>query len=204
MWAPAQAPTSRATGQSRPSNRQRRCAPNAPRLPPAVDAVAEELPFEDSSFEASMAIFTVHQWQDLDAGLAELRRVTAGPVVILTCDPAADRFCLNEYAPEVISAMTRRNPPIRLLTEALGARSGARPVPIPLDCTDGFCEAYYGRPEGLCSTRALGRPARRGASLTTVSSPGSRVVSLPTWSPVDGTRGTESCGPCPSSMVLFV
>jgi ubiquinone/menaquinone biosynthesis C-methylase UbiE len=71
-----------------------------PELPTAVDATAEVLPFEDCSFEASMAIFTVHQWRDLDVGLTELRRVTTGPVVILTFDPdAANRFWLNDYAP---------------------------------------------------------------------------------------------------------
>jgi SAM-dependent methyltransferase len=121
-----------------------------PELPVAVDAVAEALPFEDGYFEASMATFTAHQWQDLDAGLAEMRRVTRGPVVILACDRSAvDQFWLNEYAPEVISTMVRRDPPIRRLTDALGTRSEVSPVPIPLDCTDGFCEAYYGRPEGL-------------------------------------------------------
>lgn len=31
-------------------------------LPPALDAVAEKLPFADDSFEASMTTFSVHQW----------------------------------------------------------------------------------------------------------------------------------------------
>lgn len=141
-------PRDRALTAVEPSETMRARRP--PELPAAVDATAEALPFEDDSFEASMAISTVHQWRDLDAGLAELRRVTMGPVVVLTFDPdAANRFWLNEYAPEVISAMTRRDPPMGRLVEALGARSEMRPVPIPLDCTDGFCEAYYGRPEGL-------------------------------------------------------
>jgi hypothetical protein len=33
-------------------------------LPLAIDAVAEQLPFEKNSFDASMATFTVHQWPD--------------------------------------------------------------------------------------------------------------------------------------------
>src|SRR4051812_41804637 len=53
-------------------------------LPPAINAVAEHLPFAAGTFEASMATVTVHQWSDLAAGLAEMRRVTRGPVVILT------------------------------------------------------------------------------------------------------------------------
>lgn len=55
----------------------------------------------------------------------------------------------QEYTPEVNSTMTRRDLPIRRLADALGARSEVRCVPIPRDCTEGFCEAYYGRPEKL-------------------------------------------------------
>jgi len=139
-------PRDRALTAVEPSEAMRARRP--PGLPVAVNATAEALPFEDASFEASMAIFTVHQWRDLDAGLAELRRVTTGPAVVMTFDPdAANRFWLNEYAPEVISTMARRDPPIRRLADALGTRSEVRRVPIPRECTDGFCEAYYGRPE---------------------------------------------------------
>lgn len=48
-----------------------------------------------------MATFTVHQWPDLAAGLAEVRRVTRGPVLLLTCDPAAlEASWLMRYAPK--------------------------------------------------------------------------------------------------------
>ena len=70
---------------------------------PAVDAVAEALPFDDDSFDAAMAMITVHQWSDLERGLAELRRVARGPVVILTFDPDAMLdFWLADYVPEVL------------------------------------------------------------------------------------------------------
>src|SRR4030095_16595326 len=72
-------------------------------LAPAIDAVAEHLPLDAQSVDASMALVTVHQWRDLAAGLAELRRITRGPIVVLTGDGAAlDRFWLAEYAPEMI------------------------------------------------------------------------------------------------------
>lgn len=119
-------------------------------LPAAVDAVAEALPFADGSFEASMATFTVHQWPDLEAGLAEMRRVTRGPVLILTCDPAAlDRSWLAAYAPDMIAVEARRYPTMAAVVEGLGGAARIVPVPIPLHCTDGFSEAYYGRPERL-------------------------------------------------------
>jgi len=119
-------------------------------LPPALDAVAEHLPFESGGFDASMATFTVHQWRDLEAGLQEMRRVSRGPVVILTCDPnELDRFWLELYAPVAIAVEARRYPPIERIVRALGGGTEVLPVPIPLDCSDGFGEAYYGRPEAL-------------------------------------------------------
>jgi hypothetical protein len=118
-------------------------------LSAAIDAVAERLPFPERHFDAAMATFTVHQWSDLRAGLCEMRRVTSGPIVILTCDPAArHRFWLNAYAPEVIAVEARRYPAIELIARTLGGGE-VLSVPIPLDCRDGFNEAYYGRPERL-------------------------------------------------------
>jgi hypothetical protein len=118
--------------------------------PAAIDATAEKLPFETRSFDASMATFSVHQWSDLEAGLGEMRRVTCGPVVILSCDPSAlDRFWLHAYAPEVTAIEAARYPPVARVVAGLGGRASILSVPIPLDCSDGFNEAYYGRPERL-------------------------------------------------------
>jgi SAM-dependent methyltransferase len=117
---------------------------------PAMDATAESLPFEDASFDAGMATFSVHQWSDVDAGLAELRRVTRGPVAILSADPAlVENFWLTDYAPEVMATEASRYPPIDRIALALGGHVEVVVVPIPFDCVDGFNQAYYGRPEAL-------------------------------------------------------
>jgi SAM-dependent methyltransferase len=119
-------------------------AMRAQRATPAVDATAESLPFDDDSFDAAMAMVTIHQWSDVDRGLHELRRVTRGPVVFLTFDgDAVPRFWLNDYAPDVLALEASRYPPLELL----GGR--VVEVPIPFDCRDGFAEAFYGRPEAL-------------------------------------------------------
>lgn len=124
-------------------------------LTPAIDAVAEDLPFEDATFDASMAIVTVHQWSDLEKGLAEMRRVTRGNVVLLVCDPElmAD-YWLNDYIPEVRDVEASRFPPIERIRIALGGEVEVLPVPVPLDCRDGFNEAYYGRPEMFLNEKA--------------------------------------------------
>jgi SAM-dependent methyltransferase len=124
-------------------------------LVPAIDGVAEKLPFADRQFDASMGTYTVHQWADVRAGLREMRRVTRGPVVLLTCDPReVGSFWLNEYAAEVLSTEARRYPSIELIADALGGSVEVNPVLIPFDCKDGFNEAYYGRPECLLDADA--------------------------------------------------
>jgi SAM-dependent methyltransferase len=151
-------PTDRVVTPVEPSASMRAQRPAG--LAAAVDATAEDLPFADGTFDAAMTTFSVHQWGDLRAGLREVRRVTRGPVVILTCDPGLlRRFWLSEYAPEVIDTEARRYPTVEALSEGLGGPVSGIAVPVPLDCTDGFNEAYYGRPEML-----LDPAARRSCS----------------------------------------
>ncbi|WP_210603756.1 SAM-dependent methyltransferase [Brevibacterium oceani] len=104
----------------------------------------------EPAFAAAMTTFSVHQWRDLEAGLAELRRVACGPVVIMTCDPdLLERFWLTDYAPEAISTEARRYPSIERIAVGLGGTVDVSRLPIPLNCVDGFSEAYFGRPEML-------------------------------------------------------
>ncbi|MDR6572023.1 SAM-dependent methyltransferase [Curtobacterium sp. 320] len=117
----------------------------------AVDATAEDLPFADDTFDAAMTTFSVHEWGDLERGLVELRRVTRGPIVILTCDPdRVEDFWLAEYAAEVMATEARRYPALARIPAALAddAVTTTR-LPIPFTCVDGFSEAYYARPERL-------------------------------------------------------
>jgi SAM-dependent methyltransferase len=116
----------------------------------ALDAVAERLPFDENTFDAAMATVTIHQWSDPDQGLRELRRVSRGPVVILTFDgDALDEFWLARYAPEMIEAERRRYPKVDHVQQVLGGTSSVSVVPIPYGCLDGFTEAFYARPEAF-------------------------------------------------------
>ncbi|GAA1540148.1 class I SAM-dependent methyltransferase [Brevibacterium picturae] len=115
---------------------------------PAIDASAESLPFADGSFDAALSTFSIHQWQNLEAGLCEMRRVSRGPVVIMTCDPVqVEKFWLRDYAPEVIETEARRYPSLERIQACLGGTVEIETLPIPLACADGFAEAYFGRPE---------------------------------------------------------
>jgi SAM-dependent methyltransferase len=119
-------------------------------LAPAIDGVAENLPLDDQSFDATMALVTVHQWPDLDKGLRELRRVTRGPIVVLTFDPdALDRYWMADYAPEMLAVERRRFPTTAALVKGLGGACEVHVLQIPNDCVDGFSEAFFARPEAF-------------------------------------------------------
>lgn len=146
-------PTDREVTAVEPSATMR--ARRSSHLAAAVDAFAERLPFGNGVFDAAMGTFTVHQWAELASGLAEVRRVTRGPVALLTCDPALLKsYWLHEYAPEVINTEASRYPSMAALAAGLGGEVTVTPVPIPFDCCDGFNDAYYGRPEMLLDPQA--------------------------------------------------
>lgn len=133
------------------------------RLPdaaPCLAGAAEKLPFDDQSFDAAMAVCTVHHWQDPIAGLRELRRVARRVVVFLfdTSDPR--QFWLaRDYLPEFAALRACRVlASLPELAGAVGART--EPVLIPWDCADGFFEAYWRRPEAY-----LDENVRRGVSV---------------------------------------
>jgi SAM-dependent methyltransferase len=117
---------------------------------PVVAAAAEHLPFADRSVDAAMAMVTIHQWPQLDRGLSEMRRVVRGLIVILTFDPVAlQQFWLSDYWPELLASEARRFPSVDRVTGSMHSEVRVSSVPVPLDCTDGFLEAYYGRPESF-------------------------------------------------------
>ena len=115
---------------------------------PAVRGAAEQLPFEDRSFDAAMAILTIHHWRDAALGIAEMRRTTDGPIVILTWDAEhfADTFWLvGEYLPEVAMHELPLTT-LRRVRDLLGP-CRVESVLVPHDCRDGFFAAYWRRPE---------------------------------------------------------
>ena len=116
-----------------------------------IQASADCLPFDDDAFDASMAILTVHHWPDKEVGLKEMRRVTRGPIVLLTFDPS-HRPWLTDYLPELISLDETQMPAISDYARWLGPVR-LTPVLIPHDCRDGFLYAYWRRPPAYLDAR---------------------------------------------------
>jgi SAM-dependent methyltransferase len=117
---------------------------------PVVRAYAEALPFPGGSFDAAMAIWTVHHWTDWQAGVREMKRVSRDRVIIATWDSAyRDEFWFTrEYLPEAAAVDAANFPALGDLVGLL-ASAEVRPIPIPRDCTDGFMAAFWARPSAF-------------------------------------------------------
>lgn len=115
---------------------------------PAVLASAERLPFPDDSFDAAMAIITLHHWNDVDAGLREMRRVARRRIVIVTFDPAleADLWIARDYIREHVIQTFSSLPPISRVLEPF-PEAQVRPLLIPNDCSDRMFATLWARPE---------------------------------------------------------
>ena len=120
-----------------------------PRSAPAVQAVAEALPFGDAAFDAALAVLTTHHWSDARQGLAEMARVSRRQVVLTwDQDYTAEHFwLLKDYLPEA----AERERDLAALTTVTQVWPDAEvlAVPVPHDCTDGFFAAYWRRPEAF-------------------------------------------------------
>jgi SAM-dependent methyltransferase len=113
-----------------------------------VRASAMNLPFRDSEFDAALAILTIHHWPNQRAGLMEMARVAKRCVLLTWEEPTASPSWLTrDYFPEILAYDRTVFPPVSSFYGRLLKNVTVRPIQIPHDCTDGFLEAYWRRPE---------------------------------------------------------
>ena len=113
---------------------------------------AEDLPFDDDTFDASMAVLTIHHWNDKAKGVYEMRRITRGPVVFLTFDPQHQNYWLADYFPELVKLDEVIMPRLSDFGMWLGPVE-IKPVLVPHDCSDGFLGGYWRRPAAYLDPR---------------------------------------------------
>ncbi len=132
---------------------------------PVVRAVAEALPVRACGADAAMALWTIHHWADPARGLAELRRVARTVVVVAPSVRLNELWLSSEYFPAMGRARRPDIQPERI-AEALGGNARIEPLLVPRDCTDGFGEAFWARPEAYLDPRV-----RAGMSAFTLLTP---------------------------------
>ena len=115
-------------------------------------ASAENLPFKSNSFDAALAILTIHHWNDWQKGLQEALRVARKKIVLFSWIGMPERFWLFDYFPEIEHIDKKLFPSVEQLSTVLGSVD-VKTVPIPVDCTDGFLCAYWARPENYLNSR---------------------------------------------------
>lgn len=114
---------------------------------PCALARAEALPVAGGAVDTSLAVLTVHHWDDPAVGLAEMRRISRRQVVV-TWDPemfATEFWLVRDYLPEI----ARRERGLATLSAVVAGlhRPTVEPLLVPADCTDGFLGAHWRRPE---------------------------------------------------------
>ena len=123
-------------------------AQRPPGAAPAIQGVAESLPLGENCVDAAMGIFTMQHWSDVDRGLGEMLRVARARIVLLTLDveAMAGMWLVRDYMPEIVEHDRLAFPSIERL-EAVLPEPRIETIPVPADCTDGFCIALWSRPE---------------------------------------------------------
>jgi SAM-dependent methyltransferase len=129
---------------------------------PAIRACAGALPLRDASVDAAMAVLTVHHWDaEQERGVQELRRVSRGPVAILTFDPqvSGQMWLMADYLPEVAELDRRIFPAITQLQAWLGGHTRVEVLDLARDTPDWMLGSFWAHPE-----RVLDAEARAGTS----------------------------------------
>lgn len=114
---------------------------------PAIRASGTELPLATGSFEAAMAILTLHHWGDWRRGLDELARVAPRRVIVtIDFEVHAHFWLLADYLPEVAEAERRLRPSPADIAAVLSVTQTIE-LPLPPDLADGVLGSCWRRPE---------------------------------------------------------
>ncbi len=113
---------------------------------PVVQSFAEFLPFADNSFDAALAMFTIHHWTDRNAGIRELGRVSRRQVALVYDSSMTRSFWLAKYFDALAVEPAVANPSALWIDGHLQLIE-ERVMTVPANCTDGFAGCYWNRPE---------------------------------------------------------
>lgn len=114
---------------------------------PAIQGVAEALPFADDTFDVAMGVLTMHHWTDPVRGLTELARVAPRQVLTVYEPAPAHDLWLVDYFPMVRTSDLEVNAPTPEFVGQTLAVTDVQTLWVPRECREGFAGAYWARPE---------------------------------------------------------
>jgi ubiquinone/menaquinone biosynthesis C-methylase UbiE len=118
-----------------------------------ITASAEQIPLADNVVDAAMIVLALHHFDDLDAGLREIRRITkSGKIVIFAFEQAkiAD-FWLTDYFPYFIQDTLATFPSTQQIANLIRQISDREttivPFLLPNNLSDLFAASGWSKPE---------------------------------------------------------
>ncbi|CAM3277678.1 Putative methyltransferase [Flavobacterium longum] len=125
-----------------------------------ISGAAEAIPFPPDTFLGAIATLTIHHWNALEKGFAEISRVLKpkGRWVVFTSWPAQMKgYWLNHYFPAMLAASIAQMPSLDAIALA-GEKSGLTVVEtekyhVADDLQDGFLYIGKHKPEMYFDTR---------------------------------------------------
>ncbi len=133
-----------------------------PHQVPAIRSSAGALPLHDNSVDAAMCVLSIHHWDgERERGVSEIRRVTRGPVVFVTYDPAVSgaMWLLADYLPEIAKLDHQIFPTMAQLRQWLGGQVTITTLSTQRDTPDWNLGSFWAHPE-----RVLDEAARNATS----------------------------------------
>ncbi|MEM7080111.1 MAG: class I SAM-dependent methyltransferase [Pseudomonadota bacterium] len=128
-------------------------AQRSPTAAAAVQGSAEALPFDDNTFDAAMALLTIHHWPDKPRGVGQMCRVATDRVLFLTYDPEFRGLWQMDYFPQLTELDDGNMPSMSEFAGWLGDAVEICDVHVPWDCSDGFLYAFWRRPAAYLDAR---------------------------------------------------
>jgi SAM-dependent methyltransferase len=161
---------------------------------PVIRGTAESLPLEDKSVDATMGVFTMQHWDDVDRGLAEVLRVTRERIVLLTLDldVTAEMWLCRDYLPEIVGTTarsSRRSPTCKRSFPVFRSTRCSFPPAVRMASV-----LRSGAGPRLISTQPYAGPRRSGTCWRPPSRTADWTGCGRTSRAVSGIVATDSCG----------
>lgn len=123
-----------------------------------IIAAAESIPLKDNTVDGTIVMLALHHFQDLNAAIQEINRITSEKMVIFAFEQSkiAD-FWLTDYFPYFIQDTLKTFPATRAIAQQIEQITGKQveimPFLLPTDLQDLFAAAGWYQPEIYLDSR---------------------------------------------------